>query len=78
MDIKVLGTGCSKCRTLKERVCQTLSVLEIDAEVQEVKDINKIMEYDVFITPALLINGKVKASGRVPSSEEIKAWLLEE
>jgi len=52
--------------------------LNVGAAVQKVTDIKKISEYKIFATPALVINGKVKASGRIPSPEEIKRWIKEE
>jgi len=73
--IKVLGTGCAKCRKVEANVHAALSELGIDVEVVKVTDINEIMEYDVFMTPALVIDEKVVASGKVPGIEEIKGWL---
>ncbi len=72
MDIKVLGTGCPKCKALERTVTSSLAELDIAADVSKVEDIMKIMEYGVMHTPALVINGKVVLSGRIPSSDEIK------
>ena len=55
-----------------------LAELNVAADIQKVKDINEIAKYGVIGTPALVINGKVKSSGRIPSLEEIKTWVQEE
>lgn len=78
MEIKVLGPGCANCQTLEKRTIDLLSELGVNANVEKVTDINKFMDYDVFVTPGLVINGKLKAQGRVPSKEEIKEWIQEE
>ncbi|UCH13256.1 MAG: TM0996/MTH895 family glutaredoxin-like protein [Bacteroidales bacterium] len=72
MEIKVLGTGCPKCKALKKTVTDSLAELDIAADVSKVEDIMKIMEYGVMRTPALVINGKVVLSGYVPDKNEIK------
>ena len=72
MEIKVLGTGCPKCKALEKTVINSLAELDIAANVSKVEDIIKIMEYGVMRTPALVINGKVVLSGYVPSTNEIK------
>ncbi len=78
MIIKILGTGCSKCKTLEKETFKTLEELKVEADVQKVAKLNEIMEYDVMLTPALVINEKVKVSGRVPKPEELKKLIEEE
>jgi small redox-active disulfide protein 2 len=78
MEIRILGTGCPRCNELEKRTINALAELNIGADVQKVKDIKKISEYGVFITPGLVINNKVKSSGRLPSPDEIKSWIKEE
>jgi len=78
VEIKVLGTGCPKCQALKETARKALSELGLEAEIEVVKEIEKIMEYPIMFTPALVVNGKVKVSGKVPSVEEVKKYLEEE
>lgn len=75
MEIKVLGTGCPKCKALEKTVVNSLAELNIDADVLKVEDIMKIMEYGVMNTPALVINGKVVLSGYIPGTNEIKNLL---
>jgi len=76
MDIKVLGTGCPKCRALEKAVINCLAELDIAADVNKVEDINEMMEYGILRTPALVINGVVAVSGRVPSGKELKELLI--
>lgn len=78
MEIKVLGTGCARCKTLEQNVINALAEAGVVAEVEKVTDLNKITDYGVMMTPGLIINGKVKAFGRVPDKEEIKKWVNEE
>jgi small redox-active disulfide protein 2 len=78
MEIKILGTGCPRCNEVEKRTRDVLAKLNMAADVQKVKNINEIAAYGVFSTPGLVINGKVKSSGRIPSLEEIKTWLQEE
>jgi small redox-active disulfide protein 2 len=77
MEIKVLGTGCPRCEELVRRTKDALAELAVEADLEKVTDIRKIMEYGILATPGLVINGKVKSSGRIPKPEEIKDWLLE-
>lgn len=75
MEIKILGTGCAKCKKLEELTREALDELGIEAAISKVTDINKIMEYDIMMTPGLVVDEEVKCFGRVPSKEEIKKWL---
>ena len=78
MKIEILGTGCPKCKKLAEIVEQAVKESGIEAEIIKITEINEIMNYGVMITPALIIDGKVKIAGKIPSLEEIKNWLKEE
>jgi small redox-active disulfide protein 2 len=75
MEIKILGTGCPKCKTLEKLTRDVVEQNSIDATVTKVEDIMEIMKYGVMTTPALVVNGKVEIKGRVPSSDEIKQVL---
>lgn len=72
MEIKVLGTGCKKCKTLEQVTQQAVNETGIDATVIKVEDMLEIMKLGVLTTPALVIDGKVAVKGRVPSLSEIK------
>jgi small redox-active disulfide protein 2 len=75
MEIKVLGTGCARCKSLEKVTIKAVEELNLDATVEKVEDIQKIMEYAVMRTPALVINGKVVMSGQVPKVSELKDIL---
>ncbi|UCG27960.1 MAG: TM0996/MTH895 family glutaredoxin-like protein [Bacteroidales bacterium] len=77
MEIKVLGTGCPRCKALEREVFNALAELDIAANVSKVEDIMKIMEYGIMHTPGLVINGKVVLSGRLPSRNELKQILTQ-
>lgn len=72
MEIKVLGTGCPKCKTLEKATRDAVAELGIDATIQKVEDIVDIMNYGVMRTPAIVINEKVVLAGRVPDVKELK------
>lgn len=72
MNIKVLGTGCSNCKTLEKSVINALTEMNYSADVEKVEDIQKIMGYGIMRTPGLVINDKVVLSGRVPGMKELK------
>lgn len=75
MDIKILGTGCSKCKTLEKLTREAVESLNIQATITKVEDIMEIIQFGVMTTPALVVNGKVEIKGRIPSVEEIKIIL---
>lgn len=78
IQLKVLGPGCPRCAELEKRVINALAELNIAADVEKITDIKRIMEFKIFGTPALVINGKIKSAGRIPRVEEIKGWIGEE
>jgi small redox-active disulfide protein 2 len=75
MLIQILGTGCPKCQKLEENARQAASELNLDFHVAKVKDLQQIMAFGVMITPALVVDGVVKVSGRVLGVEDIKKLL---
>jgi small redox-active disulfide protein 2 len=75
MQILVIGTGCTKCKTLAQFTEQAVKELGVAAEVNKVTDLKQIMALGVMMTPALAVDGAIKVSGRVPSVSEIKAIL---
>lgn len=75
MEIKVLGTGCPKCKTLEKVTREAVAEAGVDATVTKVEDMAEIMSAGVMMTPALLIDGKIVVKGRVPSVEEIKRLI---
>ena len=77
MDIKVLGPGCARCFELERKTHRAVEELGVEANVEKVSDIQKIIAYRIMSTPGLVIDGKVKCAGRIPSVDEIKTWIRE-
>lgn len=75
--IKILGTGCPKCKATTAVVQEVVQEKNIDAEIIKIEDIMQIMEYNVLSTPALVIDEQITIKGRVPSKKEIIALLTE-
>jgi len=75
MKIKVLGPGCARCQQLEKTAKEVVSELGINATVEEVKDIKKIMEYPILTTPGLVIDEQLVCSGRVPSKVEVTTFI---
>ena len=76
MDIKILGPGCAKCQSLEKTVQEVVAALKLDVKVEEIKDMKKIMQYPILMTPGLVINGKVVMSGKVPSKAEVERYIM--
>lgn len=77
LNIRILGPGCPNCERLEKTVQEALLELNMDAELDHVRDPQEIAEAGVFGTPALLINGKVISVGRMPAKGKIKTWINE-
>ena len=77
-SLKILGSGCSKCKSLEKLTSEVVKENNIQAEIQKVEDIMQIMNYHVMSTPALVVNDKVVFSGRVPSKSEIRSYIEKE
>lgn len=75
MEIKVLGPGCKKCHEAERVVREALREAGVDAVVEHVTDIAKIMGYGIFSTPSVVVDGQVKVTGKVPTKAEVKSWL---
>jgi len=76
MNIKVLGPGCAKCHSLEKTVREAVAALKLDAGVEYVTDMKKIMQYHIMATPGLVINEKVVLSGNVPSKAEVEQLIM--
>ena len=77
MNIKILGPGCARCHQLGKTTREAVQELGIDAEIEEVKDINKIMEYPILTTPGLVIDGQLLCAGRVPNKAELTQFIAD-
>ena len=75
MDIKVLGPGCPKCEKTEKTVRDAVAEAGVTADIEKVKDVMQIAKYGVFGPPAVVIDGEVKSVGKIPTKEEVRAWL---
>ena len=75
MKIKVLGTGCPKCKKLYAEAERAIASSGVKAELEKVEKIEEILKYGVMATPGLVINEEVKSSGRIPENGEILSWI---
>jgi len=78
MKIEILGTVCPKCKKLNQLAEEAINELGVSAEIIKVTDINKMIDYGVMVTPALVIDGDVKIAGKILEKEKIKKWIKEE
>ena len=76
MKIKILGTGCARCNQVEQTAREVVKELAIDATIEEVKDIKKIMEYPILTTPGLVVNEEVVCSGKVPTKTEVTQFVI--
>lgn len=75
MEIKVLGPGCAKCAQAEKVVREAVAETDASIEVEKVTDIMKIAGYGVFGTPAVVVDGDVKCVGKIPTKDDVKAWI---
>ena len=77
MNIKVLGTGCAKCKKLEEKVREVVALNNVNATIEKVTEIQEIMKYGIMMTPGLVINEKVVSYGSIPKDNQITQWIME-
>jgi len=77
MKIEILGPGCPRCKSLEENARKAAQELGIDAQIEKVTEMGKIVGYGVMTTPGIVVNGKLKGSGKFFTVEEVKAFLAE-
>ena len=75
MEIKVLGSGCAKCKTTYEMIEKIVNENQLDATLSKVEDIVELLNYGIMTTPAIVVDGEVKLKGHVPTESEIKKML---
>lgn len=78
MQIKVLGPGCPRCQQTEKNVKEAVDESGVDVQVEKVTDTMAIARHGVFGTPAVIVDGKVKCVGKVPTKEEVKGWIVRE
>lgn len=76
MNIKILGTGCARCRQLEKTTREVVKELGIDAIIEEVKDMRQILAYNILTTPGLVINEQVVSSGKLPAKAEMTQLVI--
>ncbi len=77
IEIKVLGPGCANCKRLEQIACKAIDKLAVEANLVKVTDYQQIVDLGVMSTPGLIVNDKVVSSGRIPSEDEVTAWVKE-
>jgi small redox-active disulfide protein 2 len=77
VTVKILGSDCNKCKSLEAKVTEVIQSNNINAAVEKVTDLNRMISYGILITPGLVINEQVKSSGIIPSVDQILSWLRE-
>lgn len=77
MNIKILGTGCTKCVTLENKIRDLVKENKIEAEITKVSNLQDIMKYGIMMTPGLVINDKVVSYGTIPKDNRILKWIEE-
>jgi small redox-active disulfide protein 2 len=77
MTIKILGTGCAKCKQLEENAKKAVALAGIDANIEKVSNLEEIMSYGLMMTPALVIDGEIKSAGKLLVPDEIRQFLIE-
>jgi small redox-active disulfide protein 2 len=75
MKVRILGAGCSKCRTLEQKIRSLDSTHNLNLDIEKVTDLREIMSYGILATPGLVIDGVVKSAGSVPNDEKLLTWL---
>jgi small redox-active disulfide protein 2 len=76
-NVKVLGSGCSKCKVLEQRLQALKAEHRLDFELIKVTDLNEMISYGIMMTPGLVINGELKSVGTVPKDSQLLQWLKE-
>lgn len=77
MIVKILGSGCSKCKTLEQRVRTLDEAYQLHLEITKVTDLKEIMQYGIMMTPGLVIDGVLKSYGNIPTHEQLLHWFKE-
>lgn len=75
MKITIYGTGCPKCKHLHERTAAVVKEMNLDCEIEKIDDIHEILKLNVMSMPVLMVDGKIVASGKTPSAQELKEFL---
>jgi small redox-active disulfide protein 2 len=75
MKVQILGSGCSKCKTLEERVRQLVAKHQLNVDVEKVTDLKEMVKYGIMMTPGLVIDGVLKSVGSIPKDTQLLEWM---
>jgi len=75
MKIRVLGSGCARCKKLEDRIRQIVAKHQLDVEIEKVTDLQEIIKYGIMMTPGLVIDGVVKSAGFIPKDGQLLEWI---
>jgi small redox-active disulfide protein 2 len=75
MKVQILGSGCTKCKTLEERVRQLIAIHQLPVEVEKVTDLQEIVKFGILMTPGLVIDGVLKSAGSIPKDAQLLEWM---
>jgi small redox-active disulfide protein 2 len=78
MIVKILGSGCSKCNALENKVRQLDEAHQLHLEIEKVTDLKEIMHYGILMTPGLVVDGVIKSYGTIPKDEQLLQWFKEQ
>ncbi|NUN09738.1 MAG: TM0996/MTH895 family glutaredoxin-like protein [Ignavibacteriaceae bacterium] len=78
LDIKVLGPGCANCVKLETLVKEVVTENGVEADIEKITDRERFLDYGIMLTPGLVVNGKVLASGKIPTKSTLVHWLMNE
>ena len=78
MNVKVLGSGCSKCKALEQKVRQLDEAHQLHLEIEKVTDLKEIMQYGLLMTPGVGVDGVLKSFGNIPKDEQLLQWFKDE
>lgn len=78
MKVAILGSGCSKCKALEQKVRRLDEVHQLHLDIEKVTDLKEIMQYGVLMTPGLVVDGVLKSYGTIPKDEQLLQWLKEQ
>jgi small redox-active disulfide protein 2 len=78
MNVKILGSGCSKCKALEQKVRQLNEIHQLHLDIEKVTDLKEIMQYGILMTPGLVVGGVIKSYGTIPKDEQLLHWFKEE
>ena len=75
MKVQILGSGCTKCKTLEQKIRSLNDKHTLNLEIEKVTELNEIMKYGIMMTPGLVINGVLKSVGSIPKDEQLLKWI---